>query len=59
MQAGLNENLKRVIEIFDESEIILRYLACEGEINVLPTAMNKISLRAAGALFSWAGPENG
>lgn len=47
--------MKRVIEIFDETEIILRYLACEGEINILLTPMNKISLRTR-ALFSWAGP---
>lgn len=37
IQAGLNENLQKKFKHFHESEMALRYLASEGEINVLPT----------------------
>lgn len=36
--------MKKRIKHFDESETALRCVAFEGEINVLPTLMSKISV---------------
>lgn len=56
--ARWNKNLKKRIKIFDESEPILRCVASEREINVLPTLMNKISV-IRGSLTVPSGPYKG